>query len=289
MLDITPLKPNFDLSKAIQKEALADSCMCWTCSSCDGECPINIATNKLRPQKIVHMAYVGLLEEMLALPEIWYCLTCRKCNRTCPNKVKPADLIQFARRELARRETIPYETVQKYQDFYSKLQRVRWHAAAACTSGDLNEISDETWNKWISTPAQKADSKVQPGKLPDTMKGKASEAHTHACFTCSECSNVCPIFFERNAFDPQLIMRMVNLCLIDELLQSPSIWLCLECERCSESCGQLVKPHQIIKGLREMAKLRGIVDAYFPFRFEQANKLVFARFIEGVNEIFGFK
>jgi heterodisulfide reductase subunit C len=289
VLDITPLKPNFDLSKAIQKEALADSCMCWTCSSCDGECPINIATNKLRPQKIVHMAYVGLLEELLLLPEIWYCLTCRKCNRTCPNKVKPADLIQFARRELARRKTVSYETIQKYQEFFSKLQRVRWHATAACMANDLTEISDETWNKWLSTPAQKADSKVQPGKLSAMIKEKASDAHTHSCFTCSECSNVCPIFFERNAFDPQLIMRMVNLGLIDELLQSPSLWLCLECERCSEACGQLVKPHQIIKGLKEMAKLRGVVDAYFPSRLERANQLVYERYIEGINSIFGFK
>jgi heterodisulfide reductase subunit C len=121
------------------------------------------------------------------------------------------------------------------------------------------------------------------------IKEKASDAHTHSCFTCSECSNVCPIFFERNAFDPQLIMRMVNLGLIDELLQSPSLWLCLECERCSEACGQLVKPHQIIKGLKEMAKLRGVVDAYFPSRLERANQLVYERYIEGINSIFGFK
>jgi heterodisulfide reductase subunit C len=235
------------------------------------------------------MAYVGLMEEMLGLPEIWYCLTCRKCNRTCPNKVKPADLIAFARRELARRKTVAYETIQRYQDFYSKLQRVRWHAVAACMNGELTEISDETWNKWLSTPAQKADAKVHPGKLSAMMKEKASEAHTHSCFTCSECSNVCPIFFERNAFDPQLIMRMVNLGLIDEILQSPSIWLCLECERCSDACGQLAKPHQIIKGLKEMAKLKGMVDSYFPFRIEQANRLVYERYIEGVNAIFGFK
>jgi len=130
VLDITPLKPNFDLRKVIEKETLADSYMCWTCSSCDGECPINITTNKLRPQKIVHMAYVGLLEELLTLPEIWYCLTCRKCNRTCPNKVKPADLIAFARKELARRKTIPYDTIQKYQEYFSRLQRIRFLASS---------------------------------------------------------------------------------------------------------------------------------------------------------------
>jgi heterodisulfide reductase subunit C len=289
LLDLTPLKPNFDIRRAIEKETLADSYMCWTCSSCDAECPINITTNKLRPQKIVHMAYVGLLEELLRLPEIWYCLTCRKCIRTCPNKVRPADLIAFARKELARRKTVSYETIQKYQDLFSRLQRIRWHAGAACMDGMITDISDEQWNQWLNTPAQKADSKVQPGKaLPETLKIKANEAHTLSCFTCSECSGVCPIFFERNAFDPQLIMRMVNLGLIDELLRSPSIWLCLGCERCSEACGQMAKPHQIIKGLQEMAKLRGFVDSNFLFRFEQAEKLIYLRFIDEINSLMGF-
>jgi heterodisulfide reductase subunit C len=229
-----------------------------------------------------------LLEELLTLPEIWYCLTCRKCNRTCPNKVKPADLIAFARKELARRKTIPYDTIQKYQEYFSRLQRIRWHAAAACMKGEVKEISDETWNRWLETPAQRADSAVQPGRvLPEALKDKAAQAHTYACFTCSECGSVCPIFYERNAFDPQLIMRMVNLGLIDEILNSPSIWLCLNCERCSEACGQLAKPHQIIKGLQEMAKLRGIVDSNFPFRMEQAEKLIYMRFIKEINKIFG--
>lgn len=290
VLNLEPLKPDINLRKTIERETLSDSYMCWTCSSCDTECPVNIASNKLRPQKIVHMAYVGLLDELLTLPEIWYCLTCRRCNRTCPNKVKPADLIAYARRELVRRKIVSYETIQKYQEFYSRLQRVRWHAAAACMKGSVTEISETKWNEWLSTPAKRADSTVQPGKpLPETIKNKAGEANTRSCFTCSECGSVCPIFFERNAFDPQLIMRMVNLGLIDDLLESPSIWLCLSCERCSEACSQLVKPHQIISGLQEMAKLKGIVDSFFPFRLEQAQKLIYSRFHVEINSIFGFK
>ena len=65
-------KLNSDLRQVIQKATLADSTMCWTCSSCDSECPVEIATNRLRPQRIVRFANLGLIDELIALPEIWY-------------------------------------------------------------------------------------------------------------------------------------------------------------------------------------------------------------------------
>jgi ferredoxin len=74
----------------IEQAIRADSTMCWNCSSCDAECPVEIATNRLRPQRIVRFANLGLFEELIASPEIRYCLTCRPCNRVCPNRVKPA-------------------------------------------------------------------------------------------------------------------------------------------------------------------------------------------------------
>jgi len=75
--------PQPKLRRLIDAGGLADSTMCWTCSSCDSECPVEIATNRLRPQRIVRFASLGLIDELIALPEIWYCLTCRRCNRVC--------------------------------------------------------------------------------------------------------------------------------------------------------------------------------------------------------------
>jgi heterodisulfide reductase subunit C len=79
-----PLIPSLELRKLIESRAFALSSLCWTCGSCDLECPVNRATNRLRPQKLVRMANLGMLEELLGLPEIWYCLNCRRCMMTCP-------------------------------------------------------------------------------------------------------------------------------------------------------------------------------------------------------------
>ena len=82
-------KLNPDLRQVVQKATQADSTMCWTCSSCDAECPVEIATNRLRPQRIVRLANLGLIEELIVSPEIWYCQTCRRCTHVCPNLLGP--------------------------------------------------------------------------------------------------------------------------------------------------------------------------------------------------------
>ena len=53
---------------------------------------------------------------------------------------------------------------------------------------------------------------------------------------------------------------MVNMGLEKEILASPSIWLCIGCERCTEACGEEVKGHLIIQSLQKLALKEGIVD-----------------------------
>jgi heterodisulfide reductase subunit C len=66
------LTPNRELRKVIQTNTGAESNLCWACGSCDNECPINVAANRLSPRKIVRMANYGLLDELFGEPEIWY-------------------------------------------------------------------------------------------------------------------------------------------------------------------------------------------------------------------------
>lgn len=287
MIDIIPQKPDLRLRKALAEATEADFNMCWTCSSCDGECPVNIATGRLRPQKIVHLAYLGFMDELLSLPEIWYCLTCRRCNNVCPNRVKPADLISHIRRELAVRGRVSLEAVQRYRELFTRFQRVRWHAAAACIEGDLTSLSDDQWNEWMATPVK---GPADPIKLDHAYQRRMApgmeKTHPGACFTCSECSNACPIFCERGLFDPQMIIRLFNLGREEELLHSPAIWLCLSCRRCTDACSQMVKVHEIILRLRETAVNQNKVDPMYPFRLQDAEKITYARFHDETDAVF---
>jgi heterodisulfide reductase subunit C len=279
-------KLNSDLRQVIQKATLADSTMCWTCSSCDSECPVEIATNRLRPQRIVRFANLGLIDELIALPEIWYCLTCRRCNRVCPNLVKPETLIRYARAEAVRRGVVSLATVAAYFDLFRRFQRVRWHVASRCLHGNVAPPTDADWQRWLRTPIPDATAPVPFANLfkrSKPFRAAAGAAGVADCFTCGECSSACPVSGERSTFDPRFIFRMVNLGLQDELLQSPTIWLCLECGRCTDACTQKVDGCLMIARLRELAIREGKVSGDFALRLRQAQQPIFMRLVDEID------
>lgn len=274
----------------IQEVSRADSTMCWTCSSCDSECPMNIATRRLRPQKIVRLANLGLIDDLLSLPEIWYCLTCRRCNRVCPNLVKPEILVRYARTAAVLGGYVPYETGQEYYELIRRFQRVRWQAARICMQGDLREIEGAQWEQWLKTPVSESLSCVSPSAFfnqADSLKEDSKTAGLHNCFTCGECSSVCPAAGERSVFDPRFIFRMIHLGLTDELLRSPSIWLCLACGRCTDVCSQQVDGCGMIRRLQEISVQEAIVAEGFQWRWQSAQKIIYPRMIEQIDALFG--
>jgi heterodisulfide reductase subunit C len=284
--------PDPALRHVIESATRAQSCRCWTCGSCDGECPVNIATGRLRPQRIVRLANLGFIEELLDSPEIWYCLTCRRCLQICPNQVKPCDVINYARQEAISNAIVSYASVYRLQLLFAQFQRVRWRAVEQCLNNDINAISREQIEHWLAEPVPETGQTVSPqGSLPggSIFRDSAAATRSAACFTCGECSSACPVSCERSVFDPRFIIRMVNLGLSEELLRSPSIWLCLSCGRCSDACGQLVDGRQILQRLQTTAVSDAVVTQIAIFRMKEAEALIFSHFLDMVDDIFGFK
>ena len=81
---------------------------------------------------------------------------------------------------------------------------------------------------------------------------------------------------------------MFNLGLTEELLRNTSIWLCLDCGRCTEACSQLVDGRAIMRFVKQLSIERGIVDHAFFSMLEQANRIVLRRWINEVDALFGF-
>ena len=283
-------KPHPELRHRIEKATQADSTMCWTCSSCDAECPVEIATNRLRPQRVVRLANLGLIEELIASPEIWYCLTCRRCSQICPNLVKPETLIRYARAAAVRCGVVPYETASAYYDLFRKFQRVRWHAVDTLLRAESEPLTEARWRSWLNTTIPdscKLISSQSLFKSSQPFRQAAKDAKVSACFACGECSSACPVAGERSAFDPRFIFRMVNLGLQDELLQSPSIWLCLECGRCTDACTQKVDGCLMIARLREIAVREGKVRDEFALRLRQAQQSIYMRLVDEIDCLLG--
>jgi heterodisulfide reductase subunit C len=283
---------NSPIRQRIEQATSADSTMCWTCSSCDSECPVEIATNRLRPQRIVRFANLGLFEELIALPEIWYCLTCRRCNHVCPNSVKPETLVRYARAAAVRCGVVSYDAARSYYDLFRRFQRVRWHAVQHCQHRESQRISEARWHSWLNTPIPDSTTAITSQSLfkgNQPFRHEAKGADMSSCFTCGECSSACPVAGERSAFDPRFIFRMVNLGLAEELLLSPSIWLCVQCGRCTEACSQRVDGCRMIASLRELAVQEGKVDEGFPLRVRDAQKQIYVRLIDEIDKVLGLQ
>lgn len=283
--------PNTENRKRAEEESSADIRRCWTCGSCDFECPINIFAGSLRPQKIVRMANLGLLDELVALPEIWYCINCRRCGQACPNVVKPWALIEYVRLTAIFRKNVSWKAVQTCNRLWIQFQKVRWHVVQVCLQGrEIENISEQQWEKWLDSKIPEPGGTIHQGNgtpSPDALKIWNRSYLTTNCYTCSECSSLCPASCERGIFDPSAIVRMANLGMLEELLVSPSIWLCLECHRCSESCSQMVDSANLIKSLQELSFSSGAVDYGLKIRIEHSMRVAYQRLIVDIDYMMG--
>ena len=118
----------------------------------------------------------------------------------------------------------------------------------------------------------------------NATSGRQIEQVSHSaktmCWTCGSCDFECPVNIATGRLRPQKIVRMANLGMIDELMRSPAIWLCIDCGRCTESCSQLVDGRRLIDQVKELAILWGVVDIDFHQRVEHANQVIYKYFFK---------
>jgi heterodisulfide reductase subunit C len=254
---------------------------------------VNAATSRLRPLELVYKAKLGLLDELLSMPEIWYCIGCNRCSNLCPMVVEPLSLIQNLRAEAILRKIVRPELPEQHKELLKGLLRALWHAADALLGGEHPDV-DEYWDQWTRTsPSGKTDRLIKlPTNTPQNsafrqmVRGYGVNATSlSSCFTCRECSNACPICLDPSVFDPLKIFRLANFGLKDDLLRSPSIWLCLDCQSCMSACSQGVKGALIVRQLQHIAYKEGFVAKDFPVRWQELKGDVYGQFIREIDKL----
>ncbi len=59
---------------------------CFQCGICAGSCPMGDHMDTV-PRKLMHMAQLGLSDEVLDKNTCWVCAACHTCNVRCPRGV----------------------------------------------------------------------------------------------------------------------------------------------------------------------------------------------------------
>ena len=184
---------------------------------------------------------------------------------------------------------ISWEDVRCYSNLFSRFQRVRWRAAAEALEGRAVELTESRWERWLDAPIPPPAFGVISGNvMPSFSKigEPIQETHILRCFTCGECSSACPIACHRNVFDPRALFRMIHLGLTEELLRSPALWLCLECNRCTDACTQGVDGRRMLRSLREYAVESGAVSPAFFSCLETSNRTIYTWLLNDIDDLF---
>lgn len=82
----------------------------------------------------------------------------------------------------------------------------------------------------------------------------------NSCWHCQSCAGGCP-FVEAMDYAPNRVIRMVQLGLRKEALESSGIWICVGCNTCSIQCPNSIDIPAINDALRQMAMAEGLVVA----------------------------
>lgn len=287
-IKLTPSKNN-----ALIKKVRYDINSCYACGSCLSECPVNRATDGLHPRTMVRLVAFGFMDELVHSPEIWYCISCRRCEQACPMSVKPAGLIAAVRQEAYHSHVLAPDVERRFRSVYNQLHRVRRQVLDLCFNGEpIPDLASE-WHRLARSPIDGAFGRTQQPVLiaPSWSARRASRnylgfpTNVDFCFTCAECSNTCPVSCNRAVFDPMWINRMAAYGFFEEILRSPSIWLCIKCQSCAGACPQQVKGHLVISKLQEMATKEGFIDPALKLRWSEMEKLVYLQFLKEVDAV----
>ncbi|MBI4618619.1 MAG: 4Fe-4S dicluster domain-containing protein [Desulfobacterales bacterium] len=85
---------------------------------------------------------------------------------------------------------------------------------------------------------------------------KLSDVDIYTCYQCGKCTAGCPIVMEMS-HTPNQIMRLIQLGLKEEVLNSLTPWLCAACETCTTRCPKGVDIAKIMDTLRILARKEG--------------------------------
>jgi heterodisulfide reductase subunit C len=99
---------------------------------------------------------------------------------------------------------------------------------------------------------------IQPGLDPELAARikRRSRTDFSRCLLCFTCSSGCP-FTEAMDAGPHRIMRMLQLGLVQEALESSTIWICVGCDTCSSRCPMAIDIAAVMDVLREKALEEG--------------------------------
>ncbi len=117
---------------------------------------------------------------------------------------------------------------------------------------------------------------IQAAYYRDKLKRRV-QADVRDCYQCGNCSASCPAVFSFD-YTPNQLMRMLQVGLVDRVLDSKAVQLCVQCLTCSGRCPRNIDVAGIIEDLKTIATAQERPVPEYVKTFNKAFMDVVARF-----------
>ena len=254
----------------IKTRQMLELTACTRCGTCSNRCSVAVAFDHIGNKNILPSERMVFLKDYYADKNIgprglaaiqqgiYLCTNCDRCTVACPAGINLRELWFNIREEMIQRKQF-VELMLTPFSYYRGLQVSKFDLK------QYNKPLKITWKK-ITGPYKLLG---QPDDIipltPENQKFKktaclSAQTRTYAyCFTCENCSTVCPVV--ENYEDPQKdldllphqIMRSMGLGIKDLAMGSKMLWSCLTCYQCQEHCPQGVKVTDILYELKNLS------------------------------------
>lgn len=101
---------------------------------------------------------------------------------------------------------------------------------------------------------------IDAGRLKRSLAAEVmaqSGTDFNRCYQCGSCANGCP-FLQALDYTPNVVLRLLQFGLREEVLGCKTIWVCVGCHTCSSQCPMRIDLAAVMDTLRLMAVEEGV-------------------------------
>ena len=115
---------------------------CFACGTCAAGCPVTDVDDQYNSRRIIRQILLGMREEVLSSPQIWYCVLCYRCYARCPQQVNFTDVMRALRYLAIKSGHISPRILDKEDEVDHLAHRMR-HDKLGDTFEGRKQIQDE--------------------------------------------------------------------------------------------------------------------------------------------------
>jgi heterodisulfide reductase subunit C len=98
---------------------------CFTCGTCAAGCPVTSVDEEYNCRRIIRQVVLGMREEVLKSPVIWFCVMCYRCYSRCPQEVNFTDIMRALRHLAIKHGYAPVDMLSNSDEVDRLAQTIR--------------------------------------------------------------------------------------------------------------------------------------------------------------------